>query len=384
MGPGAIAVVLLLAAVVSRLLGVRLPVTRAVVIGIPAAGAGYFSGDLLAKNDPGHLSPIAIVGGIGVAVITMMLLTVLGELVTRPERQLRSALPHPWRALRRMVRDARRYGQLSRIALRHGLPRAGAVRRADPAELGRRLRLTLEEAGPVFVKLGQVLSTRADLLPQAVTTELAKLQDHVPPAPWPAVRALLDEELGRNFGQVFSYVDPEPLASASLAQAHAASLADGSAVILKVQRPGVDELVARDLDMVRRLTRTLESQAEWARAYHVADLGRGFADALAEELDFRVEARNIAAIADGAPASASVRIPVVHADLSSRRLLVLERLEGVASKMQERNSTSTARIAPLWRVSCSVTCSVRSSSRGSFTPTRTRATSCTSEPDSSA
>lgn len=332
MGPGAIAMVLLLAAVVSRLLGVRLPVTRAIVIGIPAAGAGYLSGDLLAKDDPGHVNAYAILGGIGVAIVTMMLLTVLGELVTRPERQSRSPLPHPWRALRRTVRDARRYGQLSRIAVRHGLPRAGAVKRADPAELGRRLRLTLEEAGPIFVKLGQVLSTRTDLLPQAVVAELAKLQDRVPPAPWPAVRALLDEEIGRDIGQVFSHVDPEPLASASLAQAHAASLLDGSAVILKVQRPGVDELVARDLDMVRRLTRTLESQAAWARAYHVADLGRGFADALTEELDFRVEARNIAAIAAGAPAGATVRIPVVHTDLSSRRLLVLERLDGVSIK----------------------------------------------------
>ena len=330
MGPGAIAVALLLATIVSRLLGARLPIIRAVVIGIPAAGAGYFSGAFLAKQDPGHVSPFAIVVGIAVAVITTMLLMVLVELVARPERQLRSTLPHPWRALRRVVRDARRYGQLSRIAVRHGLPRASAASRADPSELGRRLRLTLEEAGPIFVKLGQVLSTRTDLLPQAVTAELAKLQDQVPPAPWSAVRALLDEELAMDPGQVFSYVDAEPLASASLAQAHSARLPDGSAVILKVQRPGVDDLVARDLDMVRRLTRTLESQAEWARAYHVADLGSGFADALAEELDFRVEARNIAAIAAAAPAGAPVRLPAVHADLSSRRLLVLERLEGVS------------------------------------------------------
>jgi ubiquinone biosynthesis protein len=97
-----------------------------------------------------------------------------------------------------------------------------------------------------------------------------------------------------------------------------------------VQRPGIDELVTRDLEMIRRLTRRLEARAAWARGYHVAELGRGFADALAEELDFRAEARNIAAIAAVAPAHAAVLIPTVHADISSRRLLVLDRFEGTS------------------------------------------------------
>ena len=129
---------------------------------------------------------------------------------------------------------------------------------------------------------------------------------------------------------MFKSVDPEPLASASLAQAHAAYRSDGTSVILKVQRPGIYEQVARDLDMIRRLTRRLESQADWARAYHVGDLARSFADNLAEELDFRIEARNIAEIAAAAPADTAVLIPAVHADLSSRRLLVLERFDGVS------------------------------------------------------
>ena len=97
-----------------------------------------------------------------------------------------------------------------------------------------------------------------------------------------------------------------------------------------MQRPETDELVTRDLEMIRRLTRRLEARAAWARAYHVAELGRGFADALSVELDFRAEARNIAAIAAAAPATTTVLIPTVHADISSRRLLVLDRFEGTS------------------------------------------------------
>ena len=238
-------------------------------------------------------------------------------------------IPHPWRALGRTVQSARRYGELTRIAARHGL--AGSVARgrdADLSQLARQLRPALEEAGPIFVKLGQVLSTRTDLLPEPVTTELASLQDRVPPAPWPHIRAVLEEELGRDPDEVFSHVDPRPLASASLAQAHAAYRADGSAVILKVQRPGTDETVSRDLEMIRRLAHRLESRAEWARSYRLGDLGRGFADAVAEELDFRCEARNIADIAAAAPPDPAVLIPAVHTDISSRRLLVMNRFDG--------------------------------------------------------
>jgi ubiquinone biosynthesis protein len=240
-------------------------------------------------------------------------------------------IPHPWRTLSRTAQSAGRYAELTRIAARHGL--AGTVARGRDADLGqlaRQLRPALEEAGPIFVKLGQVLSTRTDLLPEPVTTELASLQDQVPPEPWPHIRAVLAEELGRDPDQVFSHIDQKPLASASLAQAHAACRTDGSAVILKVQRPGADELVSRDLEMIRRLARRLESRAEWARAYRLADLGRGFADAVAEELDFRCEARNIADIAAAAPQGAAVLIPVVHTDISSRRLLVMNQFDGVS------------------------------------------------------
>ena len=326
-----IVLVVLLAAVGGRLLGVRLPLVRTVLAGLAGVAAGIVFGYLVYSRDRDQVTPQVIGAGVLAAVVAMMLVMVLAELLARPTRRdlAPGGLPHPWRAVGRLVRNARRYGQLTRIAARHGLA-GSAARRADPGQLARRLRPALEEAGPIFVKLGQVLSTRTDLLPPPVTTELAKLQDQVPPAPWPQIHALLSDELGGDPGEVFKSVDPDPLASASLAQAHAAWRADGTAVILKIQRPGIDEQVTRDLDMIRRLTRRAESQSELARAYHLADLARGFADALAEELDFRIEARNIAVIAAAAPADAAVLIPAVHTDISSRRLLVLERFDGVS------------------------------------------------------
>jgi ubiquinone biosynthesis protein len=326
-----IVLVFLLAAVVSRLLGVRQPLLRALLVGLPGVLIGLLTGYLVYRRHPVHFTAGVVIAGTVAAVVTTMILMVLAELALRPGgREFGGRLPHPWRALRRTVERGRRYWQLTRIAARRGLVGVAAGRRAEPGELGRRLRRALEEAGPIFVKLGQVLSTRSDLLPDAVTAELAELQDHVPAAPWLQIEAVLKEELGKEPGEVFTHIDPEPLASASLAQAHAACRTDGCAVILKVQRPGIDESVTRDLEMIRRLTRRLELRAEWARSWHLGDLGQGFADALAEELDFRVEARNIAVIAASSPVDAAVLIPTVHTDVSSRRLLVLERFDGVS------------------------------------------------------
>ena len=338
----------LLAAVGGRLLGVRLPLARTVLAGLTGVAAGVVFGYLVYDRDRGHVTAQVVGAGVLAAVVATVLVMVLAELLARPARRdlVPGGLPHPWRALRRIAQSTRRYAQLTRIAARHGLA-GSAARRADPGLLARRLRPALEEAGPIFVKLGQVLSTRTDLLPPAVTTELAKLQDQVPPAPWPQIQALLADELGQDPGEVFKSIDPEPLASASLAQAHAAWRADGTTVILKIQRPGIDEQVTRDLDMIRRLTRRAESQSELARTWHVADLGRGFADALAEELDFRIEARNITEIAAAAPPDAAVLIPAVHTDISTRRLLVLERFDGVSVRDAGRQLDSLGADRPI-------------------------------------
>ena len=179
----------------------------------------------------------------------------------------------------------------------------------------------------VFVKFGQALSTRRDLLPPEFTSELGRLQDRVSPLPWAQIERVLGEELGGT--GMFTEIDTDPLASASIAQVHAATLRTGERVVLKVLRPGVTSLVERDLDIIARLARRTEARVGWARAIGVVNLAEGFAVALREELDFRVEAGNLAAVGAAASSDAIV-IPRAYHDLSTRRVLVMERLDGQA------------------------------------------------------
>ena len=178
----------------------------------------------------------------------------------------------------------------------------------------------------MFIKLGQVLSTRADLLPPDLIAELSQLQDHVAPADPAGVEALLTAELGAPPHAVFASFDPAPVAAASIGQAHRARLATGERVIVKVQRPDARALVERDLDILLRMARALEARAGWARQVAVLEMTRGFAAALREELDFGIEARNIAAVAG----TSRVRVPAVHGQWSTSRVLVMEHLDGVA------------------------------------------------------
>jgi ubiquinone biosynthesis protein len=249
------------------------------------------------------------------------------------------SLPGPleWRrALSGRIARARRYSQISRIAIRHGLsPYLRGRRRAEldapgaRARLARSVRQALDEGGVTFVKLGQVLSTRPDLLPLEFTEELGRLQDQATPAPWNQVEQVLAAELGGSPDEVFARFDRQPLAAASVAQVHAARLRSGAEVVVKVQRPGIRSVVERDLDIVARLASRLESGTRWARSIGTRDLANGFAAAVREELDFRIEAGNMAAVAAaGHGVDGTVRVPVPHAPLCTERVLVMQRLDG--------------------------------------------------------
>jgi ubiquinone biosynthesis protein len=242
------------------------------------------------------------------------------------------------------IARARRYSRITRIALKHGLGPAlrGRLRTNDTvkrAQLARSLREALEEAGVTFVKLGQVLSTRADLLAPEFVAELSKLQDQVSPAPHDEIQQVLKDELGPP-EEVFAEFDSTPLASASIAQVYRARLTDGTDAVVKVQRPGIQAVVERDLDIMYRLAGTLEERTHWARRLGVLALADGFAKALLEELDFRTEAKNINAVA----ADSTVRVPVVHQ--YTERVLVMDRLAGVplgaaASQIEARGLDRT-------------------------------------------
>ena len=194
------------------------------------------------------------------------------------------------------VRRARRYAQIVRIAARHGLGRYLTPRPPDHepgVATARALREALTAGGVTFVKLGQMLSTRSDLLGPSYVAELSRLQSDVAPEPWETVRRTLVEELGRDPDEVFDEVDPVPLAAASVGQVHRARLASGEDVVVKVQRTDARAQVTADLDIVERLAAWLQRTTPWARALGVRDLAAGFAQSLDEELDYRVEAANV-------------------------------------------------------------------------------------------
>ena len=339
-------VILAIAWLAGRLLGVSRSWAATLMAGVAgwlaalALSLAIASGDTGAPGFTRNLWVFAAVFTMSAAVWTE-LLAKPGALA-RAQRGLVS-VPHPLRAVRRSSRRLSRYAQITGIAVRYGFgpllglgQPAGEEAAAPPAApAARRLRQALEECGGMFVKLGQVLSTRADLLPAGVVAELSRLQDQVAPAPPEAVRALLEAELGRPVEEVFAELDPEPIAAASIAQAYRGRLRDGEAVVVKVQRPGIAEGVDRDLLVLAELARVAETRTAWGADYHVTDLAGEFADRLREELDFRLEARNATEIA-ALTEDDKVHVPVVHTELSTARILVMEWLDGVSVREVER------------------------------------------------
>lgn len=246
------------------------------------------------------------------------------------------------------VRDLGRLQEIASVLIRNGfgdmvrrIGLAGALERAgrllhwqhaedalrmEPPE---RLRRALETLGPTFVKLGQVLATRIDLLPPEWIAELSRLQNAVPAVPYEVIRPQLIEDLGDLPENIFARLDPEPLAAASLAQAHRAWLEDGRAVVLKVRRPGIREVVEADLRLLARLAEIIQTQVPDLRRYHPLGIAQQFAASLRAELDFAGECRNAERIAFNFQDHPEVLIPAVHWQWTSERLSVQDWVDGI-------------------------------------------------------
>ena len=272
--------------------------------------------------------------GVTIALVAGMVFLVVAEALV-PSGSV-PGLVYVLRGMRRRMGRARRYWQISGILVRRGLmPYVRGGRRSElstsegRARLARSVRLAMEDGGVTFVKLGQVLSTRRDLLPAEFISELSRLQDDAAEVPWPRIEQVLRSELGAEAGELFASFDREPIAAASIAQVHAATLPSGARVVVKVRRPDVSQIVDRDLDIAGRLAARLERSTSWGRAVGTAGLAAGFAAALREELDLRVEARNMTSVAaaPGSRGHGGIAIPVPYQPLCTGLVLVMERFD---------------------------------------------------------
>ena len=192
-----------------------------------------------------------------------------------------------------------------------------------------RLRLALEELGPTFIKLGQIASTRPEIFPPAVIAELSRLQDNVPPAPWEEVLPIIEAELGRPIHEVFLAFDRTPIAAASLAQVYPALLPDRSQVVVKVQRPNVDRIVATDLEIIHDVARLAKERIPGYWPFDPVDVSDQFATALREELDYRREGRNADRFRINFKDEDFLYVPKVYWEYTTNRLIVQERIQGI-------------------------------------------------------
>ncbi|AMM34284.1 Putative unusual protein kinase [Sinomonas atrocyanea] len=239
---------------------------------------------------------------------------------------------------------ARRYREIADVLARHGLSqvlaragfgrlvprgRGGAAMPGSPVGGPVHVRLALEELGPTFMKLGQILSTRPDLIPEAYQAELAKLQDAAPPVPAEAIRAVVREELGGDAFAAFSAFDDAPLASASIGQVHGARLADGTKVVVKVRKPGAVERIREDLEILHNVA--VRASRAWPvlDEYNVVGLVGEFSRTLTKELDYLEEGRNAERFAANFAGDERFRFPRVFWQTTTSRVLTLEFMEGL-------------------------------------------------------
>jgi predicted unusual protein kinase regulating ubiquinone biosynthesis (AarF/ABC1/UbiB family) len=234
----------------------------------------------------------------------------------------------------------RRYKDIALLIARYGRPgllkEAGlddvvedGVRDPDLSRSGEALAADLERLGPTFIKLGQVLSVRPDLLPQEYADKLARLQDDVAPFPFEEVERIVNSELGLRMSKAFAEFEATPIAAASLGQVHRARLRDGRRVAVKVQRPGIHETIADDLDALEEIADWIDEHTDFGRSHHLRDFLDEFRKSLMRELDYRREAQNLVTIRTNLAEFVRIVIPEPVDDYTTSRVLTMEYIDGV-------------------------------------------------------
>ncbi|BBO84575.1 2-octaprenyl-3-methyl-6-methoxy-1,4-benzoquinone hydroxylase [Desulfosarcina ovata subsp. sediminis] len=243
-------------------------------------------------------------------------------------------MPFPFSS--RRISGIRHFGLISRVLIKHGmgevadrLKGGGSTRIKSGLPDPVRIRRTLEELGPSFIKLGQLMSTRGDLFPPEYIDELTKLQDQVPPVPFDSIRTLIESDLGEPLDQLFESIDEEALAAASVAQVHAARLKTGEKVAVKVIRPGIDKRIRKDIQVMYYFAARFERTFDLGRIIGAVNLVKEFERSIFRELDMLVEAGNIERFSRSFKDVEEIYIPRVHWDHTSRSVLVMEHIDGI-------------------------------------------------------
>jgi ubiquinone biosynthesis protein len=315
-----------------RVLGVNVGRWRSAVAAVVGWLAGLIAGALALgprNQDPLLIIPLSVFFGVLAALPVAIVL----DVVTRSRRRRgagRRRLRHPLRTVRLVLAPVGRFRELVGIARSENLLH---VRYRHPAalaspDLARRMRSVLERAGGMFVKFGQIAATRSDLLPEALTSELANLHANVARVPADEVAGVLRDELAEPVEQAFAEFDHEPLAAASIGQTHRARLHDGRAVVVKVQRPGLEEIVLRDSAVLSFVASQLDRRVEAARRIGVRDLAGELITSIEAELDYGRELAAGLRMRESLASDGSVQVPVVHPTLSTGRLLVMDEVVG--------------------------------------------------------
>lgn len=257
--------------------------------------------------------------------------------------------------IRRTYRHLNRYQQILRIFFKYGFQEfIDTLRLEEYLEIGlqlisrkirekierlsraERFRLALEELGPTFIKLGQILSTRPDLIPPEYITELAKLQDHVPPFPYELTREIIKAETGLFPEELFHHFEKIPLAAGSIGQVHKARLHEGEEVVVKVQRPGIRRTIEVDLEIMFHLASLAERHLEEIEVHHPSKIVEEFARTLEKEIDYTIEVSNIERFARQFLADDAIYVPKIFHEICTERILTMEYIDGIKVSEVER------------------------------------------------